>query len=557
MNENPWHYFSGVVMIHLYDLPKRLSLLAKLALFLGLMGTAPLCAADQKATPSAERGVPKVIAPPPSFFDKVRDRDREAARRFYKKYLDVNGLSVAASAEVADEALLRTHYLVTHLLAGRPDVLQAMVKNGTRLIIIGKDQVYTDMPEYRNHPNPAYQNERVRGTGGFAVTSFGEENLLNLPLDRYDDESIAVHEFCHTIDAALRRIDPSWRDRLLETYRHAQARGLWKNAYASTNPAEYWAEICQSYFDCNRVNNWNHNAVGTREQLKQYDPEGYELVKTTFKLTAANDWRYRPLRRQPSVLAPPTRFKIDPYYTKFTWAREFVVLGSKRVSNEALLKANDIIRKTFAYRHDILKAMIAGGARLIVLGRNDKLSDLPEFKDARKRVDFDEVRYLEYGPDRKLMVVAEENVLGLAGESFAGKCMVISLFARGLYQVAGLRAVDPDFEGRRGKQQYELRVKRLDIEFDRRLQKLHEEAMSKRLWQGTPSARSRVEYWVAGVEAYFDAAGDAMPPAGADRPITTREALKAYDPNLFALVEETMAYREHVDWRFGARPRQR
>ena len=41
-----------------------------------------------------------------------------------------------------------------------------MVKRGTRLIVIGKDQVYTDMPEYRNSPNPAYQNERVRGTGG-------------------------------------------------------------------------------------------------------------------------------------------------------------------------------------------------------------------------------------------------------------------------------------------------------------------------------------------------------------------------------------------------------
>jgi hypothetical protein len=50
------------------------------------------------------------------------------------------------------------------------------------------------------------------------------------------------------------------------------------------------------------------------------------------------------------------------------------------------------------------------------------------------------------------------------------------------------------------------------------------------------------------VEAYFDAAGDGVAPNGADRPITTREALKAYDPDLFALVDETMAYKEHVDW---------
>src|SRR5262245_60301323 len=216
----------------------------------------------------------RVTAPPESFFKKVREKDRAAARKFYKKHVDVKGMPVVASAEVADEALQRTHYLVTRMLAGRPDILQALVKHGTRLIIIGKDQVYTDMPEYRNHWNPTYQNERVRGTGGLDVTSFGEENLLNLPLDRYDDESIAVHEFCHTIDAALRRVDPTWRKRLAQAYQSARNKGLWKDAYAASNPAEYWAEICQSYFDCNRVNNWNHNSVGTREQLKLYDPEG-------------------------------------------------------------------------------------------------------------------------------------------------------------------------------------------------------------------------------------------------------------------------------------------
>jgi hypothetical protein len=504
-----------------------------------LLGLAPAFAAE-----------PAVSAPPESFFTSVRERDRDAARKFYKKYIDVKGLPVVASAEVADEALQRTYYLVTHLLAGRPDVLAAMAKNGTRLIVIGKDQVYTDMPEYRNHPNPKYQNERVRGTGGFDVTSFGEENLLNLPLDRYDDESIAVHEFCHTIDAALSRIDTGWRERLRGTYRGALSRGLWKNAYTASNPAEYWAEICQSYFDCNRVNNWNHAPIATREQLKQYDPEGYELVRTTFKMTPENEWRYKPVRRQPSVIAPPAKFKVDPYYTKFTFAREFTVLGSKKVSDAAMLKANDTIRKMFAYRHDILKAIIADGGRLVVLGRAEKLSDLPEFKEARKKPDFEEVRYLDYTPALKLMVVPEENVLGSAGEPFAGQCMVVGVFARAMYQVTALRPADPNFDRRRDKQQYELRVKRIDVEFDNKLRKLHEAAPDKGLWKGTPAARHRADYWAAGVEAYFDAAGDGQAPNGADRPITTREALKVYDPDLYALVDETMAYKEHVDWRF-------
>ncbi len=66
-----------------------------------------------------------------------------------------------ASGDVADEALQRTYHIVTHLLAGRPDIIEAMAKNGTRLIIIGKDQVYTDMPEYRHSRNPEY-SERTR-----------------------------------------------------------------------------------------------------------------------------------------------------------------------------------------------------------------------------------------------------------------------------------------------------------------------------------------------------------------------------------------------------------
>lgn len=505
---------------------------------------------DPPEPPPAAEKMPPVIPPPESFFAKFRPADKDAGRKFYKKYIDVKGMPVAASGEVADEALQRTYYIVTHLLVARPDILQAMASNGTRLIIIGKDQVYTDMPEYRNDPNPGYLNERVRGTGGFGITSFGEENLLNLADDRYDDESIGVHEFSHTIDSALRRIDSTWNGRLRQVFSNARAKGLWKDTYAGSNQAEYWAEVVTMYFDCERPNNWNHACTYTREELKRYDPEAYDLVKKTFNLTPAQDWKLKPLRVQPSIIPPPARFKVNPYYTKFTFAREFPVLGSGKVSDEAMLAANDTIRKMFAYRHDILKAMIADGARLVVLGRNEKLSDLPEFKDSKDSVEFDEVRYLDYTPQLKLMVVPEENVLGLRGEPFSGECMTVNVFAKGLYQVTGLRPVDPNFDNQRQRQQYEMRVKRLDVEFDHKLQKIYEDAIGKSLWKGTTAAHDRGEYWAAGVEAYFDASGDGQPPNNTDRPITTREMLKAYDPDLYALVDETMAYKAHVDWRF-------
>ncbi|MGO9113662.1 MAG: prolyl oligopeptidase family serine peptidase [Thermoguttaceae bacterium] len=493
---------------------------------------------------------PAVTEPPDSFFAKYRDDIQDTARRFYKKYLSICGISVAASADVANEALQRTYSIVTHMLAGRPDILETMAKAGTRLIIIGKDQVYTQMPEYRNARNPQYLNERVRGTGGFDVCSFGEENLLNLAADRYDDESIGVHEFSHTIDAALRRMDPEFCRRLNLNFTTAVAKGLWRKTYAGSNPAEYWAETVTMYFDCERANNWNHGPIISREQLKIYDPDQYAFIRQTFNLKPENDWRYRPLRTQPSIVPPPAKFKIDCYYTKFTYAREFPIIGSNRVSDEALLKANDTVRKMFAYRYDILKAMIDDGARLLVLGANETLADLPEFKRFKSTAGFDDARYLDYTPKLKLMIVPEENVLGLPKEPFAGECMVVNVFAKGLCQVAGLRPVDPEFARRREKQQYELRVKRLDEEFDHRLKKNYDDAMERGLWKGTPSARDRREYWAAGVEAYFDAAGAGVPPNGADRPVTSRELLQRYDPALYLLVDETMAYSEHVDWRF-------
>ena len=494
---------------------------------------------------------PAVSAPPESFYQLVRERDRDVARQFYKKYIDVKGMPVVSSGEVADLALQRTYDLVTRLLAGRPDVITAMASNGMYLIIIGKDQVYTDMPEYRNHPNPAYQNERVRGTGG-KPTSFGEENLLNLPLDRYDDESIGLHEFCHTVDGTLRSIDPTWNARKMGAYTNTTSKGLWKNTYAGSNAGEYWAEICQSYFDCNRINNWNHGPAGTREQLKVYDPVGYELVRTTFRLTPEQDYHHQRLQKLPNVSAPPAKFKINPYYSKFTWAREFTVIGNK-ASDEAMLKANDTIRKMFAYRHDLLKALIGHGVKLVVLGQDEKLADLPEYVQMREIQGFDSIaRTLDYTPEIKLMVVEEENVLGNPRDARVGDCQVIREFSKAVYQVAATRPVDPDWNNRgRDVQQYELRVKRLDVQFDEKLKQLFEAAAAKGSWKGTPAVKGRVDYWAEGVLAYFDAVGQQSAPNDAPHPITTREALKEYDPELYALVNETMAYDGHVDWRYG------
>ena len=102
----------------------------------------------------------------------------------------------------------------------------------------------------------------------------------------------------------------------------------------------------------------------------------------------------------------------------------------------------------------------------------------------------------------------------------------------------------------RDVQQYELRVKRLDVQFDEKLKQLHETATNKGLWKGTPAGKDRVEYWIAGVLAYFDPLGHDASTNVAPHSIRTREALKEYDPDLYALVNETMAYDGHVAWRY-------
>jgi hypothetical protein len=88
-------------------------------------------------------------------------------------------------------------------------------------------------------------------------------------------------------------------------------------------------------------------------------------------------------------------------------------------------------------------------------------------------------------------------------------------------------------------------VKRLDVEFDEKLKKLFEAATAKGSSRGTPAMTDRVEYWAQGVMAYFNAASNRDPHS-----VNTRERLKEHDPGLYGLVNETMAYEGHVDWRF-------
>ena len=259
-------------------------------------------------------------------------------------------------------------------------------------------------------------------------------------------------------------------------------------------------------------------------------------------------------QKLPNVAPPPAKFKIDPYYTKFTWAREFTVLG-RGASDEALLKANDTIRKMFAYRHDILKALIADGVKLVVLGRSEKLADLPEFRALRPGgLRSALARTLDYTPETKLLVVGEENVAGRPRDPNLGENQVIRVLAGALYHVTASAPSTRTGRTAGGDvQQYELRVKRLDVRFDEKLGRTATGGEERENGKGTAAVHDRVALLGGGRARVLRRAGTGCGAERCRRPVNTREALAAYDPGLHALVRRRWPTR--ATWTGGSRHR--
>lgn len=215
---------------------------------------------------------------------------------FYTKCAYFRGLPILGSSKVDDRAF---HVLIEtfgHILAKcRPDPIPSLVAAKSHYSIIAESEGQTDLPEYadmRNDPKTDW-NKRARGLGGL-ITSGGEENILELPNDRYKGESIYIHEFAHTLaNYAFSKIDKSFTKDLQAAYQKAMATGLWKNTYSATNSDEYWAEGVQMYFDCARSApkaNGVHNQIYNRATLKGYDRPLYHLIDHEF---GKNPWRYQ------------------------------------------------------------------------------------------------------------------------------------------------------------------------------------------------------------------------------------------------------------------------
>jgi cyclophilin family peptidyl-prolyl cis-trans isomerase len=253
--------------------------------------------------------------------DSVRSEFKLAP--FYQKYVSAGGLPVVGSSNVTDFALLEAAWIVGQMLTNRPDILQAMASNHTRLAVMAYNEFTTDIPEHSRLQSRIFWDRRARGLGATPrapAVSCGEENLLAYPRDPYSTENICVHEFAHAIhEMGMNSVDATFDRRLRQAHRNATNQNLWKGTYAFTNPHEYWAEGAQSWFDNNRENDALHNHVNTRAELKAYDTGLARLCQEVF---GDIPWRYQKPMERPAEQRAHLRGLVAANAPVFHWRRE-------------------------------------------------------------------------------------------------------------------------------------------------------------------------------------------------------------------------------------------
>jgi hypothetical protein len=243
--------------------------------------------------PAASCFVDPVVVPPE---DVVQTLSLDP---FYEQYLDAGGLAIVASSRVEPDALRVACEIAQHMLTRRPDVRAELISNHIRIGVMAQDEVTTDMPEhsdlYQVWPSIDWDT-RARGLGATLarpLSSVGEENLLHLPGDVYDGESIMVHEFAHTFwvtgVALLPTTGVDDEAALAARYQAAIAAGTWSETYAETNEQEYWAEAVQSYYDTNLFSdpaNGVHGPIDDESALLAADPQMHALIAQFFERDA-------------------------------------------------------------------------------------------------------------------------------------------------------------------------------------------------------------------------------------------------------------------------------
>ena len=228
-----------------------------------------------------------------------------------------------------------------------------------------------------------------------------------------------------------------------------------------------------------------------------------------------------PLRGR--VTAVPEGKGIPSFYKKYIETEGLYVTSSERVSDEALLKACDIISLMLAKRPDVKAHMVKRGCHVMVIGKDEETCDLPEFAhicNCEDSIKYWNWRARGFGgaPEDELSSsCGEENLLALPQDKYVGENILIHEFAH-LIHTVGIVGVEPGFNDR--------------------LETLRQNAIRKGLWKDTYAVSNKEEYFAECVQSFFNCNRYADPANGVHNWVNRRAKLKSYDPDMYRLLQE-------------------
>ena len=212
------------------------------------------------------------------------------------------------------------------------------------------------------------------------------------------------------------------------------------------------------------------------------------------------------------VIEPPKSFDLDPFYKKCVVLDGLPIVSSEKVSDYALKEAAYLIGRMLDGRKDVIDVMVKGKVRVAVMAHSERTVDIPEHRNMKPAAYWNR---RARGLGGRTTSCGEENLLNYPGDPYRSENILIHEFAHCIHQ-QGLAKLDPGF--------------------NKRLRAIYDAALAKGLWKATYAASSTSEYWAEGVQSWF---GTNRHDDRAHNHVDTREELKAYDPDLAALIAES------------------
>ncbi len=192
---------------------------------------------------------------------------------YYQKYLDAAGIPILAPETVPDEELRRTQATLLAMVADRPDLLDVLASQNTRILLYDRQRGgLAQLPEFADSSNSNY-------AGVWGETSYG--GAVAAPaMTIYHCNETLIHEIAHALDYALRVQDgkafreSGFKQARNQTYLSAKDAGLWAGRYGSTVSHEYWAEMVVHWLRPDVF----QSQFGLRN-LSEYDSKAAHLIQ--------------------------------------------------------------------------------------------------------------------------------------------------------------------------------------------------------------------------------------------------------------------------------------